>query len=65
MPICTRLLAGTLGQIGRVEPRRRVHPFVEVLFLDVGVAIEMHDADASGGEPTHRRVWHGICRDTP
>jgi len=26
-----------------------VHPFVEVLFLDVGVAIEMHDADASGG----------------
>src|ERR1700739_2648365 len=35
-------------QIGRMKPRRRVHPLVQVFLLDVRVAIEMKDADAPG-----------------
>ena len=36
-------------QVGRPVPGRRVHALVEVLFLDVDVAVEMDDADALRG----------------
>ena len=38
-----------VGEIGCMEPRRCVHPLIEVLFLDVDVAVEMDNADALGG----------------
>jgi hypothetical protein len=48
MPTCTRFLpARSAGS--SMEPGRRVHPLVKVLFLDVGVAVEMHDPDLLRG----------------
>ena len=45
MPSCTRLVGRHVRQVGRPEPRRGVHALVEILFLDVDVAVEMDDAD--------------------
>src|SRR3569832_609861 len=62
LPICTRLVAGTLGRLV-VEPRRGMHALVEVFFLDVCVPVEMDDADLLVGltrDAAHRRKADGV-----
>ena len=46
-----------------MEPRRGVHPLIEVFFLDVGVAVEMDDADFLRGafsDAAHARKPDGM-----
>jgi hypothetical protein len=50
-----------IRQIGRMKPRRRMHPLVRVFFLNVCVAIEMNDADAPGS--ALRNAAHGWKAD--
>lgn len=40
-----QVFGGHVGDVGRVEVGRGVHPLVEVRLLDVGVAIDVDDAD--------------------
>lgn len=39
------VLGRHIGDVGGVEVRRGVHPLVEVGFLDVGVPVDVDDAD--------------------
>ena len=45
MPSWTRFVGRHVRQVGRPVPGRRVHALVEILLLDVDVAVEMDDAD--------------------
>ena len=53
----------SVGDVCGVEPRCRVHPFVEIEFLSVDVAVEVDDADVPvdvGGESTDGWVANGM-----
>ena len=39
-----------VGQVGGVEVGCGVHPFIHILFLDIGVSIDVNDTDILGGD---------------
>lgn len=69
-----QVFGGHVGDVGRVEVRRGVHPLVEVCLLDVGVAIDVDDANVlrrHGRDPSlfagkrTKRLWGGdVVSDT-
>mmetsp|Transcript_8106 Transcript_8106/g.23955 ORF Transcript_8106/g.23955 Transcript_8106/m.23955 type:complete len:220 (-) Transcript_8106:1066-1725(-) len=52
-----------VGQVGRVKIRRGVHAFVEILFLNVRMAVHVDDANVFGGDrcqSSDRRESNGM-----
>ena len=59
-----QVLGRDVGQVGGVEPRRGVHPLVQVGLLGVDVAVEVDDAEVAAvqvlGDAAGGRVADGV-----